>query len=290
MSNQLFVFTYNSQEAFDVSKQEGLLGFSTKNSGVVGSLEKILPGDLILLRDSRVKNGLSFFGLLEATGKIYVVSTDAPLVWSAEREANEVIFTHRLPVKFIRSISKIIPIEEVLKWKWRKRYPPYNEYSWVGYTRLFAGNFLDEVQREVLFTALEIDKTETRTPLANDIEIGDNLPERVQITTYRVLRDTVLARRIKEIHNYVCQVCGADPIRLPNGQFYAEAHHLIPLGKHAGLDVEGNIICVCPSCHVKLDYGVIALEFEKLKTVSTHLIKEDFVEYHNREIYNKNPS
>lgn len=85
-------------------------------------------------------------------------------------------------------------------------------------------------------------------------------------------------------------MCGADPIRLPNGQFYAEAHHLIPLGKYAGLDVEGNIICVCPSCHVKLDYGVIALEFEKLKTVSTHLIKEDFVEYHNREIYNKNPS
>lgn len=288
MNNQIFVCTYNSQEAFDVSKQEGLLGFSSKNAGTVGSLEKILHGDLILLRDSRVKDGLSFFGLLEATDKISTVNANAPLVWSAEREANEVIFTHRLPVTFIRSISRIIPVKEALNWKWKRRYPPYNEYNWTGYTRLFAGNFLDEVQREVLFSALEIDKPEPSTPLANDIEIENNLPERVLTETYRVLRDTALARRIKEIHNYVCQVCGTDPIQLPNGKFYAEAHHLIPLGKHGGLDVEGNIICVCPNCHVKLDYGVIAVVFGKLQTVSAHVIREEFVKYHNGEIYSQN--
>lgn len=288
MNNQLFVCTYNSQEAFDISKQEGLLGFSTKNAGTVGSLEKIVPGDLILLRDSREKDGLSFFGLLEATDKISNVGDNAPLIWSAERESNKVIFKHRLPVRFFRKISRIIPVSEALEWKWKRRYSPFNQYNWTGYTRLFAGNFLDEFQKDILLSALEIDKPEPSTPLAIDIEIESNAPERVSIETYRVLRDTALARRIKEIHNHACQICGANPIQLSNGKFYAEAHHLIPLGKHNGLDIAENIICVCPNCHVKLDYGVIEIDFEKLQTVSTHIVGDKFVKYHNREIYNKN--
>ena len=95
-------------------------------------------------------------------------------------------------------------------------------------------------------------------------------------------------RRIDFVRDIYLQApCDTEPIQLPNGKFYAEAHHLIPLGKHGGLDVEENIICVCPNCHVKLDYGVIAIEFGKLQTVPTHLVGDEFVKYHNREIYNK---
>jgi hypothetical protein len=287
MNNQLFVCTYNSQEAFDISKQKGLLGFSTKNAGTIGSLGKISSGDLILLRDSRNKGGLAFFGLLEATDKIHEVNSTAPLIWSAEQEANKVIFTHRLPVRFLRKVSRFISTAEALSWKWKKRYPPFNEYNWTGYSKLFSGNFLDETQKNILLAVLEINKPEASTAQASDLETTNEPPEKVLMETYRILRDTALARKIKEIHNHVCQICGLEPIQLPSGNFYAEAHHIMPLGKHHGLDVEGNIICVCPNCHAKLDYGVISLQIEVLQTHITHTVEKRFVEYHNKEIYNR---
>lgn len=130
-------------------------------------------------------------------------------------------------------------------------------------------------------------ESSSETGYADEIDIKNDPPQKILAEIYRILRDTALARRIKEKHNYVCQVCGLEPIQLPNGKFYAEAHHLRPLGKHGGLDVEGNIICVCPNCHVKLDYGVIKLHIGKLQTRQTHTIEERFVRYHNKEIYNK---
>ena len=40
---------------------------------------------------------------------------------------------------------------------------------------------------------------------------------------------------------------------------YLECHHLIPLMYHdlfdSSLDVESNLICLCPNCHKKLHYG-----------------------------------
>jgi len=44
-----------------------------------------------------------------------------------------------------------------------------------------------------------------------------------------------------------------------NGKPYMEAHHLIPLFAQDyfeySLDVDANIICLCPNCHRKLHYG-----------------------------------
>lgn len=126
-----------------------------------------------------------------------------------------------------------------------------------------------------------------RFEYADEIEVKNEPPQKASTEIYRILRDTALARNVKEKHNYVCQVCDLVPIQLPNGNFYAEAHHLIPLGKHGGLDVEGNIICVCPNCHAKLDFGVIKLQIRKLQTHKNHRVEEKFVQYHNKEIYNK---
>jgi 5-methylcytosine-specific restriction enzyme A len=122
---------------------------------------------------------------------------------------------------------------------------------------------------------------------ADETESKNSPPLKVLTEIYRILRDTALARKIKEKHNFVCQVCDLAPIQLPNGNFYAEAHHLMPLGKHGGLDIEGNIICVCPNCHAKLDYGVIKLKIGKLQAHKMHRVEERFVKYHNKEIYNK---
>jgi len=110
-------------------------------------------------------------------------------------------------------------------------------------------------------------------------------PDRVETTTYRILRDTELARSVKELHGYECQMCG-HVMRLPNGNFYAEAHHIQPLGRpHDGHDVEGNILCLCPNHHAELDYGTIPIEIDALRSVEGHMVVTKYVEYHNRRIH-----
>lgn len=124
------------------------------------------------------------------------------------------------------------------------------------------------------------------TPLAQDLsEPPDTI--RSLSTTYRILRDTALARRIKALHSYKCQICD-ETIRLSNGQYYAEAHHIKPLGPpHSGPDIEENIICVCPNHHVQLDYRSIQLDLSELKTQKGHTIGQEYIDYHNTKIYNK---
>jgi predicted HNH restriction endonuclease len=122
---------------------------------------------------------------------------------------------------------------------------------------------------------------EKHTPRAVDIE--DLIqPERVLQETYRILRDTTLARNVKELHHYHCQICG-ETLKLGESTPYAEAHHIMPLGRpHNGPDVRGNILCVCPNDHVLLDYGSIKLDVNGLEGID-----KKFIDYHNDNIYGK---
>lgn len=111
---------------------------------------------------------------------------------------------------------------------------------------------------------------------------------RIQTTIYRILRDTELTRRIKSLHAYQCQICG-ETIELANGDCYAEAHHIKPLGApHNGPDIAENIVCVCPNHHVQLDYGSIELEKSKLRLNPNHEIGEEYLSYHNEKIFEQN--
>lgn len=117
------------------------------------------------------------------------------------------------------------------------------------------------------------------TPLASDIEEPE-ATQRHLVNTYRILRDTALARRIKADRNFTCQLCGTR-IVLGDGSPYAEAHHVRPLGApHNGPDHPGNIVCLCPNCHVKFDYGTIFADASVLVD-----IRPEFIQYHNTVIY-----
>jgi len=120
-----------------------------------------------------------------------------------------------------------------------------------------------------------------KTPIASDInEPGETI--RVHCETYRILRDTEIARRIKSLHFYQYQICG-ETINLLNGERYAEAHHIKPLGDN-GPDIPENILCVCPNHHVLLDYGSIELDMLKLRIRPNHEVGEQFVCYHNEKM------
>ena len=135
------------------------------------------------------------------------------------------------------------------------------------------------------FRLIESDGTE-RPPLKPGAE-EPVLPPRRQFTTTRVVRDSDKSRRVKEIYDYTCQVCG---IRLdtPAGP-YAEAAHIKALGiPHNGPDIETNILCLCPNHHVLFDDGAIAFTDDfrvlgipgQLRLVLRHEVCLDFVRYH----------
>ncbi len=125
------------------------------------------------------------------------------------------------------------------------------------------------------------------TPKASDLPDGNDKPERTFTITYRILRDSSLARKIKVLHNHSCQIC-SDTIEFPNGERYSEAHHIIPLGKkHDGPDVAENIIVLCPRHHVLCDYGAIQLDMNDLNNIQNHMLSIDSIKYHNDIIFNK---
>lgn len=124
------------------------------------------------------------------------------------------------------------------------------------------------------------------TPKAGDIgELPHGVaePQRQKQTIYRVLRETELARKLKLLHKNRCQLCGLT-LKLADST-YAEAHHLIPLGApHHGPDVPGNILVVCPNCHVKLDYFSITLDMDTVFTLKEHAICGRSIQYHNAKV------
>ena len=121
-------------------------------------------------------------------------------------------------------------------------------------------------------------------PIASDFAA---LTAREEVITNRIIRDTVLARQVKRLNNYECQLCG-HTIILPNGSRYAEAHHIRPLGEpHNGPDAIENIICVCPNHHAELDYGVRPLAPEGIRYAQGHSISSTYIQYHNEVIWSQ---
>jgi len=113
---------------------------------------------------------------------------------------------------------------------------------------------------------------------ANDID-EPALPERVLQTVSRIVRDTAVSSEVKLMYDHECQLCGKT-IELC-GRNYSEAHHIRPLGsKHGGHDTKDNVLCVCPNCHVLLDFAAIPLSLSSLRAIK-HTIRPANVDYHN---------
>ena len=109
-------------------------------------------------------------------------------------------------------------------------------------------------------------------------------PVRTKTETYRIVRDTIRARRLKKLYQHECQLCGTT-IQLPGGQRYSEAHHIRPLGgEHLGPDIEENIIVLCPNHHAMLDLGAIGLAADNITLRHGHRITGEFIQYHNSVI------
>jgi hypothetical protein len=112
----------------------------------------------------------------------------------------------------------------------------------------------------------------------------NELPMRLRMEVSRLIRDTKLSREVKAIHDNKCQICGYC-LELSTDTTYAEGHQ--PLGEeHNGPDVKENIICVCPNCHVKLDYNAFRITPRMLRLKESHNVAQHFIDYHNNQVDN----
>ena len=112
-------------------------------------------------------------------------------------------------------------------------------------------------------------------------------PKRLVGTIQRIVRSTKIADRVKEIHNYACQICGTR-LETPAGP-YAEAAHIRGLGAPCtGPDVEDNILCLCPNHHVLFDSGALTINDDftlggrggRLRVRAEHKIGITYLAYH----------
>lgn len=55
--------------------------------------------------------------------------------------------------------------------------------------------------------------------------------------------------------NYTCEATGRKTFRMPNGQYYVEAHHIIEFSKENGPDITENILILGPEKHMLLHHA-----------------------------------
>jgi putative restriction endonuclease len=139
----------------------------------------------------------------------------------------------------------------------------------------------------------QLDEGHERPP---SIEVlSDTTPvaaPRRETNVLRIVRDTKKARRIKELYDYTCQMCGTRLEGLAGP--YAEAAHIRPLGApHDGPDAPDNILCLCPNHHVLFDKGGVGIGEDlslvggaegRLTVHPRHRINEEHLRY-RREHY-----
>lgn len=108
---------------------------------------------------------------------------------------------------------------------------------------------------------------------------------RTRFELNRLVRDSYLVKKIKRIYSYQCQICRTK-LEVGDDEFYSEVHHIMPLGMpHCGPDTLDNMICVCPNCHILLDYGVIPIDVSQLLNYEKNPLSIQSINYHNEEIY-----
>ena len=134
------------------------------------------------------------------------------------------------------------------------------------------------------------DGEEIEPPDGIDLKPSKNNSVRREATTLRIVRDTKIARDIKALYSYECQVCGIT-IKTKKG-LYAEGAHIKPLGRpHNGYDSTDNMLCLCPNHHVMFDKGSFAIDesFNLIGELSgllnvhaKHHIDLDNLKYHRK--------
>ncbi|MEV5948046.1 YDG/SRA domain-containing protein [Streptomyces sp. NPDC051993] len=201
-----------------------------------------------------------------------------------------------------RSRIKGYPVRVIRGYQGEADFSPTSGYRYDGLYEVVeewmeAGNAGHQICRFRLRRLLG-DRQEL-TPVEEQVkELLDGQAPRITTTVERIVRDSAVARRVKSWYDHTCQICQLALTVDSNGASYAEGAHIQALGRHGnGPDVDGNVLCLCPNCHVRLDRGALYLtddlevvdRYAKnsnsrvyLTTVEHHHIQVRFLQAHRR--------
>ncbi|HTB62903.1 MAG TPA: HNH endonuclease signature motif containing protein [Opitutales bacterium] len=91
--------------------------------------------------------------------------------------------------------------------------------------------------------------------------IGNILPDKAKRISFVIERDENVRTFVIKRANGKCEFCGCEEFKLPGGQRYVEAHHIIALAK-AGSDTVQDVIALCANHHREAHYGEDAEKLE----------------------------
>ena len=178
--------------------------------------------------------------------------------------------------------------------KHKSPYSPKSGYTYAGLFRVeshFQENGKDGFQI-CRYRLVKIEPDQRPATSSLTITSGEGKTRRVETSVLRIVRDTTLAKEIKDRYKFRCQVCGTK--LAVRGVPYAEAAHIRPLGNpHNGQDVEGNIICLCLNHHVLFDRGGFTIDLNHnligidgtLTLIPDHQLDSENLTYHKEHIY-----
>jgi len=131
------------------------------------------------------------------------------------------------------------------------------EISTEGFERIVKQS---ELENDADVAALLKTSDDTARLKELDEAYQNATPQKKHVITTRIERDTAIGGKVKELNEYVCQICGSLPFLQRTGRLYAEAHHVTPLHvRESGSLASQNVICVCANCHRKMHYGNVRI-------------------------------
>lgn len=68
-------------------------------------------------------------------------------------------------------------------------------------------------------------------------------------------RNKFIIKLAKIKANYTCEATGRKTFKMPNGQYYVEAHHIIEFSRENGPDITENILVLGPEKHMLLHHA-----------------------------------
>lgn len=212
----------------------------------------------------------------------------------------------RVSLQSYSSFSSPVKVQDFLT-RYKNELSETDAYkSFYTKNSIIAQKYVAEVPRQV-FELLYDFITQHGNALLGNTEYSGNtehiddllFPLRVETTTKRIIRDTSIIKELKSKYEDRCQICG-QRMKLPNGNYYSEGHHLQKLGGlHKGPDVKENVIILCPNHHVEFDYGMIAIEngciihidksnsyHNKALVYTRDDLGHEYLAYHKKRIFN----
>lgn len=152
-----------------------------------------------------------------------------------------------LPVRVIRGHNHHSPFSPKKGYTYAGLYSVIDKWDDVGKSGFKICRF------KLVYSGTQSDRLANTTE-----EISEEGTVRKEQTILRIVRDTKIARDVKKMYDFKCQVCQFT-IQSQNSR-YAEGAHIKPLGNpHKGNDTKDNVLCLCPNHHVMFDRGLFSV-------------------------------